>query len=69
MKANTIFTLQADYVETWRLFPVNDRVDQCLIYVDCYVPEPVTTDKVKKYWDKIIDLALCAVDGEDNVIQ
>ena len=50
--------MQAGHVETWRVFPVNNRVDQCVIYFDCYVPEPVTTDKAKRYWDKNIDLAI-----------
>ena len=50
--------MQAGHVETWRVFPVNNRVDQCVIYFDCYVPEPVTTDKAKKHWDKNIDLAI-----------
>lgn len=49
--------------------PVDNRVDQYVIYFDSYVPEPVTSDKAKKYWDKNIDLALCAVDGENMVIQ
>jgi len=55
---NTIFTMQSDHGETWCIFPVDNRVDQCMIYFDCYVPEPVTTDKAKKYRDKNIDLAL-----------
>jgi hypothetical protein len=38
--------------------PGGNRVDQCMIYSDCYVPESVTTDKAKKYRDKNIDLAL-----------
>ena len=66
---NTIFTMQADHVETWRVFPVRNRVDQCVIYFDCYVPEPVTSDKGKAYWDKNIDLAIRTVDGEDIAIQ
>lgn len=49
--------------------PVDNRVEQCVIYYDCYVPAPVTTDKAKKYWDKNIDLALHTVDGKDIVIQ
>lgn len=66
---NTIFTMQADHVETWRVFPVKNRVDQCVIYFDCYVPEPVTTEKAKKYWDANIDLAIRTVDDEDIAIQ
>ena len=66
---NTIFTMQADHVETWRVFPVKNRVDQCVIHFDCYVPEPVTTEKAKKYWDANIDLAIRTVDDEDIAIQ
>lgn len=66
---NTIVTMQADHVETWRVFPVDKRVDQCVIYFDCYVPEPVTSDKAKRYWDKNIDLAIRTVDAEDIAIQ
>ncbi len=66
---NTIFTMQADHVETWRVFPVKDKVDQCVIYFDCYIPEPVTSEKSKKYWDKNIDLAIRTVDAEDIAIQ
>ena len=66
---NTIFTMQADHVETWRVFPVKNRVDQCVIYFDCYVPEPVTSEKAKRYWDANIDLALRTVDDEDIAIQ
>lgn len=66
---NTIFTMQADHVETWRVFPVNNRVDQCAIYFDCYIPQPVTSDKARKYWDANIDLAIRTVDAEDIAIQ
>ncbi|HCO59570.1 MAG TPA: hypothetical protein DIT58_05195 [Porticoccaceae bacterium] len=66
---NTIFTIQADHVETRRVFPVKDKVDQCVIYFDCYVPEPVTSDKAKRYWDANIDLAIRTVDAEDIAIQ
>ena len=61
--------MQADHVETWRAFPVKNRVHQCVIYFDCYVPESVTTEKAKKYWNANIDLAVCTVDDEDIVIQ
>lgn len=66
---NTIFTMQADHVETWRVFPVKRQVDKCVIYFDCYVPEPVTTEKSRRYWDANIDLAIRTVDNEDIAIQ
>jgi phenylpropionate dioxygenase-like ring-hydroxylating dioxygenase large terminal subunit len=62
---NTIFVIQADHVETWRVFPSKDRVDECVIRFDCYVPEPVTDPKARKYWDANIDLAFRTVDEED----
>ena len=66
---NTIFTMQADHVETWRIFPVDNKVNQCVIYFDCYIPQPVSSDKARKYWDKNIDLAIRTVDLEDIAIQ
>lgn len=66
---NTVFTMQADHLETWRVFPVRNRVDRCVIYFDCYVPEPVTSEKARKYWDANIDLAIRTVDEEDIAIQ
>ncbi|MBV1931088.1 MAG: aromatic ring-hydroxylating dioxygenase subunit alpha [Porticoccaceae bacterium] len=62
---NTIFVIQADHVETWRVFPSKDRVDECVIRFDCYVPEPVTEPKARKHWDANIDLAFRTVDEED----
>ena len=66
---NTMFTMQGDHLETWRVFPDQNRVDACVIYFDCYVPEPVITEKSKRYWEKNIDLAIRTVDGEDLAIQ
>ena len=65
---NTIFVIQADHVETWRVFPSKERVDECIIRFDCYVPEPVTDPKARKYWDANIDLAFRTVDEEDYAI-
>lgn len=65
---NTIFVIQADHVETWRVFPSKDRVDECVIRFDCYVPEPVTDPKARKHWDANIDLAFRTVDEEDYAI-
>lgn len=66
---NTVFVLQADHVETWRLFPVGDRPDRCLVQFDCYVPEPPATDKARNYWDANVDLAIRTVDDEDIAMQ
>lgn len=65
---NTIFVIQADHAETWRVFPSKDRVDECVIRFDCYVPESVTDPKARKHWDANIDLAFRTVDEEDYAI-
>ncbi len=65
---NTIFVVQADHVETWRVFPSKERVDECVIRFDCYIPEPVTSESARKHWDANIDLAFRTVDEEDYAI-
>ena len=66
---NSVFVLQADHVETWRMFPANDRPDRCVVLFDCYVPEAPATDKARSYWDANIDLAIRTVDDEDIAMQ
>ena len=66
---NTVFVVQADHVETWRLFPVDNRPDRCLVQFDCYVPELPTTDKARGYWNANVDLAIRTVDLEDIAMQ
>ena len=66
---NTVFVVQADHVETWRLYPAGDRPDQCVVHFDCYVPELPTTDKARRHWDANIDLAIRTVDEEDIAMQ
>ncbi len=66
---NTVFVVQADHVETWRLYPAGDRPDRCVVHFDCYVPELPTTDKARSYWDANVDLAIRTVDDEDIAMQ
>ena len=62
---NTVFVMQADHVETWRAYPDEGRTDRCVMYLDFYIPEPVTSDKAKLHWDKNMDLTIRTVRGED----
>jgi len=62
---NTVFVMQADHVETWRVYPVGDAVDACVMYLDFYIPEPAESDGARRHWDRNMDLAIRTVAEED----
>ena len=57
--------MQADHVETWRMYPVDGRTDECIMDLDFYTPEPATSDSARGHWDRNMDLAVRTVDEED----
>jgi len=62
---NTVFVMQADHIETWRVYPVGDRVDECVMYLDFYIPEAAESDAARRHWDRNMDLAIRTVAEED----
>ena len=62
---NTVLVMQMDHVEIWRVFPVADKVDECVMYLDFFVPEPAETESAKRHWDRNMDLTIRTVDEED----
>ena len=62
---NTLIVWQGDHVETWRSFPEGLSTDQCIAEAALYSPEPATTEKARKYWDKNMELLLATVEHED----
>lgn len=62
---NTVFVMQADHVETWRVFPCEGRVDECAMYLDFYVPRPVDSDGARRHWERNMDLTIRTVCDED----
>ena len=62
---NTVFVMQADHAEIWRVFPDGDKVDECVMYLDFYIPEPAATDSARRHWDRNMDLAIRTVVEED----
>ncbi|MDA1101948.1 MAG: Rieske 2Fe-2S domain-containing protein [Proteobacteria bacterium] len=62
---NTVLVMQIDHVETWRVFPVADKVDECMMYLDFFVPEPAETESAKRHWDRNMELTIRTVDEED----
>ncbi len=62
---NTVLVMQMDHVETWRVFPVGEKVDECVMYLDFFVPEPAVTDSARRHWDRNMDLTIRTVNEED----
>jgi len=62
---NTVFVMQADHAEVWRVFPCNDRSDQSVVLLEFYTPEPVTNDKARGHWERNMDLVVRTVEQED----
>jgi nitrite reductase/ring-hydroxylating ferredoxin subunit len=62
---NTVFIMQLDHVEAWRVFPVADKVDECVMYLDFFIPEPATTESAKQHWKRSVELTIRTVDEED----
>lgn len=62
---NTVFVVQVDHVETWRVFPVPGKVDECVMYLDFYAPNPIDTDSARGYWARNMDLTIRTVCEED----
>lgn len=62
---NTIFVMQADHAETWRVYPKGGRADECVMLLDFFIPEPASTDKARRHWDRNMDLTIRTVVEED----
>jgi phenylpropionate dioxygenase-like ring-hydroxylating dioxygenase large terminal subunit len=62
---NSVVVMQADHAEVWRVFPVDGRVDECVAFLDFYIPEPATSEKAHEHWRRNLDLTLRTVEEED----
>ncbi len=62
---NTVLVMQIDHVETWRIFPAADKVDECVMYLDFFIPEPAETESAKQHWDRNMELTIRTVNDED----
>ncbi len=62
---NTVFVMQVDHVETWRVYPVPGKVDECVMYLDFHVPNPIDSDSARRHWQRNMDLTIRTVCEED----
>ena len=45
---NTVFIMQQDHLEIWRIYPVGDDPDRARMYVHLYTPEPALTERARR---------------------
>ncbi len=57
--------MQRDHAEVWRVFPVDCKVDECLAFLEFYIPEPATSASAREHWRRNLDLTLRTVEKED----
>ena len=62
---STVFVMQGDHAEIWRIFPDADRLDSSVIHLDFYIPERAETDSARGHWDRNLELVLRTVEDED----
>ncbi len=62
---NSVIVMQSDHVETWRVFPVDRKVDECVAFLDFYIPEPATSASAHEHWRRNLELTLRTVEEED----
>ena len=62
---NTIFIMQGDHVEVFRIFPDGDSIGASVMTLAFYTPEPTTTDEQRRHWDANMDLVTRVVQTED----
>ena len=44
---NTVWVMQRDHIELWRIYPHPTDTGQCVMTMDFMTPEPVTTEKAR----------------------
>jgi phenylpropionate dioxygenase-like ring-hydroxylating dioxygenase large terminal subunit len=62
---NTIWVMQKDHIELWRIYPHPTDTSQCVMTMDFMTPEPVTSEKARIHWKKNIDILMKTVLDED----
>ena len=62
---NTVFVVQADHLEIWRIYPMDNAVDRSVIVLEFLVPEPVVSESARAYWESNLELVIRTVSDED----
>jgi len=62
---NTVFVVQADHLEIWRIYPDEKRADRSEIVLDFLIPQPATSASARSHWERNLELVLQVVQEED----
>ena len=62
---NTVFVVQADHLEIWRIYPDEKRADRSEIFLDFLIPQPATSASARSHWERNLELVLQVVQEED----
>ena len=62
---NTVFVVQDDHLEIWRVYPMKNAVDRSAIVLDFLVPEPVVSESARAHWERNLELVVRTVSDED----
>lgn len=65
---NTLLLWQRDHLESWQVYPAQERADRCTAQVSLYTPRAATSARERAYWNKNMALLIETVDGEDFAI-
>ena len=64
---NSVVSMQGDHGSLFSMFPVNNRVDESVLYISLLIPELPKTQSAKEHWDTNLKL-LCSAIFEDFAI-
>jgi len=62
---STVFVMQVDHIETWRVAPHPTDPGRCVCDLDFYVPDVPVSESGERHWDRNWQLTLDTVDQED----
>ena len=62
---NTVFVVQADHLEIWRVYPMDNAIDRSVIVLDFLIPEPVVSESARAHWESNLELVIRTVSDED----
>jgi len=62
---STIFSIQGDHVEWFRIYPAENRVDRAVMQTGLYIPKARNTEEERPRWQKNLDLVLKVILTED----
>src|SRR5262245_19597312 len=62
---NTVLVMASDHLETWRIFPTEERPAESVMQVSLYTPQLASTTSAQHEWDRRLELLLGTVNDED----